>query len=144
MSQSIVHMIHENGEISMIFSWIMSNIYPWNEISWICWLFNSFHIVHFISGPVSDRTIECCETCNQNAANCKGHFGYIELPVTVFNPVLLDLVASILNLICYQCGTLFMKSKSLHFHLWDKALKIWFKVSLGNWTWNILGIILGT
>lgn len=30
-----------------------------------------------------------CVTCRQNSTSCPGHFGHIELPVPVYNPLLL-------------------------------------------------------
>lgn len=39
-------------------------------------------------GPPDSR--EVCATCMQNFSNCPGHFGHIELPLTVYNPLFFD------------------------------------------------------
>lgn len=39
-------------------------------------------------GPPHSR--EVCATCMQNFSNCPGHFGHIELPLTVYNPLFFD------------------------------------------------------
>ncbi|RMC14451.1 hypothetical protein DUI87_09547 [Hirundo rustica rustica] len=41
-------------------------------------------------GPPDSR--EVCATCMQNFSNCPGHFGHIELPLTVYNPLFFDFV----------------------------------------------------
>lgn len=44
-------------------------------------------------GPPDSK--EACATCMQNFSNCPGHFGHIELPLTVYNPLFFDV--SMLN-----------------------------------------------
>lgn len=39
-------------------------------------------------GPPDSK--EACATCMQNFSNCPGHFGHIELPLTVYNPLFFD------------------------------------------------------
>ncbi|XP_049650360.1 DNA-directed RNA polymerase I subunit RPA1 isoform X2 [Accipiter gentilis] len=39
-------------------------------------------------GPPDSK--EVCATCIQNFSNCPGHFGHIELPLTVYNPLFFD------------------------------------------------------
>ena len=39
-------------------------------------------------GPPDSK--EVCATCMQNFSNCPGHFGHIELPLTVYNPLFFD------------------------------------------------------
>ncbi|OWK62441.1 DNA-directed RNA polymerase I subunit RPA1 [Lonchura striata] len=39
-------------------------------------------------GPPDSR--EVCATCMQNFSNCPGHFGHIELPLAVYNPLFFD------------------------------------------------------
>ncbi|KAF2896564.1 hypothetical protein ILUMI_09614 [Ignelater luminosus] len=53
-------------------------------------------------GPLTDRS-EPCGTCFKNMYFCPGHFGYIELPLPVVNPVFHKTVASILKITCLSC-----------------------------------------
>lgn len=39
-------------------------------------------------GPADNK--EPCATCAQDFRNCPGHLGHIELPLTVYNPLLFD------------------------------------------------------
>lgn len=39
-------------------------------------------------GPPDSK--EVCSTCVQDFNNCSGHLGHIELPLTVYNPLLFD------------------------------------------------------
>lgn len=39
-------------------------------------------------GPPDSK--EVCATCLQNFSNCPGHFGHIELPLPVYNPLFFD------------------------------------------------------
>lgn len=39
-------------------------------------------------GPPDSK--EVCATCIQNFSNCPGHFGHIELPLPVYNPLFFD------------------------------------------------------
>lgn len=39
-------------------------------------------------GPADSK--EVCSTCVQDFNNCSGHLGHIELPLTVYNPLLFD------------------------------------------------------
>ncbi|KAF4791332.1 RNA polymerase I subunit A [Turdus rufiventris] len=41
-------------------------------------------------GPPDSK--EVCATCLQNFSNCPGHFGHIELPLPVYNPLFFDFV----------------------------------------------------
>ena len=38
-----------------------------------------------------------CETCGLGGTRCPGHFGHIELPVPVFNPLLLKCGSAMLS-----------------------------------------------
>jgi DNA-directed RNA polymerase I subunit RPA1 len=40
-------------------------------------------------GLIDSRPGGTCETCGLSAARCPGHFGHIELPVPVYNPLLI-------------------------------------------------------
>jgi len=46
---------------------------------------------------------QVCGTCGEKAAKCPGHFGYIDLPEPCFNPVYGEVIAQILQSICYDC-----------------------------------------
>lgn len=39
-------------------------------------------------GPADSK--EVCSTCVQDFTHCSGHLGHIELPLTVYNPLLFD------------------------------------------------------
>lgn len=39
-------------------------------------------------GPADSK--EVCATCVQDFSSCSGHLGHIELPLTVYNPLLFD------------------------------------------------------
>ncbi|OAF69847.1 DNA-directed RNA polymerase I largest subunit [Intoshia linei] len=49
-----------------------------------------------------------CITCGYTIANCKGHFGHIELPVIMFNPYMFSFVNKLINLTCLCCAQLRM------------------------------------
>lgn len=44
-----------------------------------------------------------CSTCSQNAVSCSGHFGHIELPCPVINPVFSAAVIQIIKISCLSC-----------------------------------------
>lgn len=44
-----------------------------------------------------------CSTCNQNAFSCSGHFGVIELPCPVINPIFTQSVIHIIKISCLSC-----------------------------------------
>lgn len=44
-----------------------------------------------------------CSTCNQNSVSCSGHFGHIELPCPVINPIYTAAVIHILKISCLAC-----------------------------------------
>jgi DNA-directed RNA polymerase I subunit RPA1 len=47
-----------------------------------------------------------CSTCGQNAARCFGHFGYINLHLPLFNPLLTANVFTLLRSKCFACHKL--------------------------------------
>lgn len=47
-----------------------------------------------------------CATCNQNSEYCMGHCGHIDLPLPVFNPLLVHDLAKLLKMVCFGCGRL--------------------------------------
>lgn len=44
-----------------------------------------------------------CSTCSQNAVSCSGHFGHIELPSPVINPIFSATVIHIIKISCLSC-----------------------------------------
>ncbi|XP_030306303.1 DNA-directed RNA polymerase I subunit RPA1 isoform X2 [Calypte anna] len=55
-------------------------------------------------GPPDSR--EVCATCTQNFRNCPGHFGHIELPLTVYNPLFFDKLYLLIRGSCLNCHML--------------------------------------
>ncbi|KAM7113084.1 DNA-directed RNA polymerase I subunit RPA1 isoform 2-T2 [Ciconia maguari] len=55
-------------------------------------------------GPPDSK--EVCATCMQNFSNCPGHFGHIELPVTVYNPLFFDKLYLLIRGSCLNCHML--------------------------------------
>jgi len=53
-------------------------------------------------GPL-DKTFGNCETCGLSDAECPGHFGHIELPVPLYNPITFKALYRIMRLICFNC-----------------------------------------
>eukprot|EP00177_Eucheuma_denticulatum_P001588 GFKZ01002840.1.p1 GENE.GFKZ01002840.1~~GFKZ01002840.1.p1 ORF type:complete len:1684 (-),score=219.39 GFKZ01002840.1:1449-6500(-) len=56
-------------------------------------------------GPVSFED-GLCVTCGLSYSSCPGHFGHIELPVPIVNPLLSKLVLKILRSSCWRCPLL--------------------------------------
>lgn len=52
-------------------------------------------------GPLNQD--ESCSTCFSNFIKCPGHFGFIELPLPVVNPLFHKLIATILKISCLKC-----------------------------------------
>ena len=44
-----------------------------------------------------------CETCKENAVDCPGHFGYIELNEPIVHPLFYKRVTAFLNCFCLKC-----------------------------------------
>uniref|UniRef100_A0A8C6DK03 DNA-directed RNA polymerase subunit n=1 Tax=Moschus moschiferus TaxID=68415 RepID=A0A8C6DK03_MOSMO len=55
-------------------------------------------------GPADSK--EVCSTCVQDFTNCSGHLGHIELPLTVYNPLLFDKLYLLLRGSCLNCHML--------------------------------------
>ncbi|XP_068023789.1 DNA-directed RNA polymerase I subunit RPA1 isoform X2 [Melanerpes formicivorus] len=55
-------------------------------------------------GPPNSR--EVCATCMQSFSNCPGHFGHIELPLTVYNPLFFDKLYLLIRGSCLNCHML--------------------------------------
>lgn len=47
-----------------------------------------------------------CETCGETHHNCPGHFGRIQLPHAVINPLFVGLLATVLQTVCVHCQRL--------------------------------------
>ncbi|KAG1672823.1 hypothetical protein FOA52_004627 [Chlamydomonas sp. UWO 241] len=52
-------------------------------------------------GPIDPRG--CCSTCNLTQAYCPGHFGHIELPLPVYNPLIFSTLYRLLRNTCFYC-----------------------------------------
>ncbi|OPJ70788.1 DNA-directed RNA polymerase I subunit RPA1 isoform A [Patagioenas fasciata monilis] len=55
-------------------------------------------------GPPDSK--EVCATCIQNFSNCPGHFGHIELPLPVYNPLFFDKLYLLIRGSCLNCHML--------------------------------------
>lgn len=53
-------------------------------------------------GPMSEQS-DPCGTCFQNIFSCPGHFGHIELPLPVVNPLFHKLIPLLLRISCLNC-----------------------------------------
>lgn len=53
-------------------------------------------------GPIRFNS-EPCATCGNILMKCSGHYGHIELPFPVFNPMFTAIVANILKISCFHC-----------------------------------------
>ncbi|CDF38097.1 unnamed protein product [Chondrus crispus] len=58
-----------------------------------------------------------CPTCGLGYINCPGHFGHIELPVPLPNPLLIKLIIQIMKCSCWNCQCLRMNPRDLKLHL---------------------------
>ena len=54
-----------------------------------------------------------CETCNQNAEICPGHFGRIELNVPIIHPLYTKHVISFLKCFCFKCNKLLITEEQI-------------------------------
>ena len=52
-----------------------------------------------------------CATCRLGYAHCPGHFGRVELPLPVYNPVVFPTVLRLLSACCLHCGGFRMSVK---------------------------------
>lgn len=53
-------------------------------------------------GPMSERS-DPCGTCCMGFAQCSGHFGHIELPLPLVNPLFHNVISTILKISCLNC-----------------------------------------
>ncbi|XP_059973000.1 DNA-directed RNA polymerase I subunit RPA1 [Mesoplodon densirostris] len=63
-------------------------------------------------GPADSK--EVCSTCVQDFSNCSGHLGHIELPLTVYNPLLFEKLYLLLRGSCLNCHMLTCPRSVVH------------------------------
>ncbi|CAG0917087.1 unnamed protein product [Notodromas monacha] len=56
--------------------------------------------------PTNRRAEDSCATCSLNFYYCPGHFGRIELPFPVINPICYDPVGKLMDMSCLKCKRL--------------------------------------
>lgn len=61
-------------------------------------------------GPARDR-IDTCATCLNTMLHCPGHFGHIELPLVVINPLFLKNIYTLFRISCLKCFKIQMDDK---------------------------------
>lgn len=61
-----------------------------------------------------------CETCNENATLCTGHFGRIELNIPVVHPLYYKRVVSYLNCFCFKCNRLILTRDQIFLYEFNK------------------------
>lgn len=54
-----------------------------------------------------------CQTCNEDASRCPGHFGHIELNESVVHPLFYRHVVSVLSCVCFKCNRLMMTKEHI-------------------------------
>jgi len=57
-----------------------------------------------------------CETCNNGVIECPGHFGHIKLEQYIYHPLYIDNILSLLNVICYSCGSLLLTLDEIRYN----------------------------
>ena len=67
-----------------------------------------------------------CDTCHQNTTQCPGHFGQIELCMPVYNPLFIQIVMMLLNIVCSNCSTLLITTAKILQQLHTTKKKISF------------------
>lgn len=60
-------------------------------------------------GPIDSKLI--CPECNRNDKGCSGHFGYIELPEKIVNPLYKKEIILVLQCICPFCGDTYINQE---------------------------------
>ena len=53
-------------------------------------------------GPLNFDDV--CGTCALPYSHCPGHFGYIELPLPIYHPLLFNTMYASLKCVCTACG----------------------------------------
>lgn len=54
-----------------------------------------------------------CETCNESALVCTGHFGHVELAEPIIHPLYYKRVISFLNCFCFKCYRLILTKEQI-------------------------------
>jgi DNA-directed RNA polymerase beta' subunit len=62
-----------------------------------------------------------CETCNESALICTGHFGYIELAEPIIHPLYYKRVISFLNCFCFKCYRLILTKDQIYLSKLNRA-----------------------
>uniref|UniRef100_A0A2I4CXF0 DNA-directed RNA polymerase subunit n=1 Tax=Austrofundulus limnaeus TaxID=52670 RepID=A0A2I4CXF0_AUSLI len=63
-------------------------------------------------GPADSK--EVCSTCCQDFNNCPGHFGHIDLPLPVYNPLFFDKLYFLIRGTCLMCHVLTCPRAAIH------------------------------
>lgn len=53
-------------------------------------------------GPARDK-FDACATCHNTMLHCPGHFGHIELPLVVVNPLFMKTIYTLFRISCLKC-----------------------------------------
>uniref|UniRef100_A0A3P9N1Q4 DNA-directed RNA polymerase subunit n=1 Tax=Poecilia reticulata TaxID=8081 RepID=A0A3P9N1Q4_POERE len=64
-------------------------------------------------GPTDIKEV-ICSTCCQDFNNCPGHFGHIELPLPVYNPLFFDKLYLLIRGSCLSCHMLTCPRAAIH------------------------------
>jgi DNA-directed RNA polymerase beta' subunit len=71
------------------------------------------------AGSLNDPKMGCidneskCPTCGQDAINCVGHHGYIQLRTPIYHPFYGKLIAKVLSAICLTCSKPFLSKEEM-------------------------------
>lgn len=65
-------------------------------------------------GPARDR-VDMCSTCGNVLIHCPGHFGHIELPLVVVNPIFFKNIYTLFRISCLTCFRVQMNDKMKSF-----------------------------
>ena len=107
-----------------------------------------------LSGPnsVYDKRMgilelnETCPTCQKSSKFCVGHFGHINLNVSVLHPLYYRLILNILKCTCYKCSRLLLTSEKLQLDgvlkgtkavRFQSVVKKVDKIDVCSYLWNI-------
>ncbi|XP_072949015.1 DNA-directed RNA polymerase I subunit RPA1 [Epargyreus clarus] len=62
-------------------------------------------------GPIRDRN-DFCATCSNSMLHCPGHFGHIELPLVVVNPLFMKNIYTLFRISCLRCFKIQMDDRT--------------------------------
>jgi len=57
-------------------------------------------------GAIDDRTP--CQTCFNSLSRCQGHFGFVKLAIPVINPIMKQVVLSLISCVCNYCSSVLL------------------------------------